>query len=87
MIVVYSVRDRLSYRSIDEHMKNIDKYCKKENVLKFLVGHDCDLEEDRRVTYEDLLEKTEEYGVKGFEMSTKPGFTSTIDELFKEVIE
>ena len=68
-------------------MKDIDKYFKNENVLKFLVGHDCHLEEDRRITYEDLLEKTEEYGVKGFETSTKPGFTSTIDELFKEVIE
>ena len=58
VIVVYSVRYPSSYRSIDEHMNNIDKYCKNEKVLKFLVGHDCDLEQDRRITYEDLLEKT-----------------------------
>ena len=67
-------------------MADIDKYCINENVLKFLVGHKIDLGEDRRITFDDLLEKMQEYNCKGFETSAMPELKSTIDDLFNEVI-
>ena len=68
-------------------MHNIDRYCNNEKVLRFLVANKCDLYQDRRIEFDDLLEKCEDYNIKGFETSTMPGFRGTIDELFKEVIE
>ena len=47
----------------------------------------CDREQDRHISFDDLLEKALEYNCKGFETSTLPEFTGTIDELFREVIE
>ena len=69
------------------YMNTISEYCENKNVFKFLVGNKCDLEQDRRITYDDLLQKAEEHNCKGFETSTMPEFTSTIDELLNEVIE
>ena len=68
-------------------MHNMNQYCNDENVLRFLVGNKCDLDQDRRIEFDDLLDKCEDYNIKGFETSTMPGFRGTIDELFKEVIE
>ncbi len=68
-------------------MNTISEYCENKNVLKFLVGNKCDLEQDRRITYNDLLQKAEEHNCKGFETSTMPEFASTIDELLNGVIE
>ena len=87
MIVVYSVDSNWSFRAVDQHMINIDRLCQNENVLKFLVGNKCDLEEWRRVSYIDLYDKGLENQCSWFETSTLPEFTSTIDELFKVVTE
>ncbi len=38
-------------------MEHIAQKCSEKDVLKFLVGNKCDLEEERRITYEDLLDK------------------------------
>ena len=43
VIVVYSVISQNSFKSVDQHMNNINQYCNDENVLKFLVGNKCDL--------------------------------------------
>ena len=50
-----------SYKSIDYHLKNINKYCNSDKVLKFVVGTDFYNFNDRRITYDDLLEKVEDY--------------------------
>ena len=86
VIIVYSVVSPYTFKSVDNHMNNINQYCNDENVLKFLVGNKCDLEEDRRVTFDDLLEKQQDYNIRGFETSALPERKSTIDELFSEVI-
>ena len=86
-ILVYSVNYPVSFKSLDHIMNNIDQFCNNENVLRFLVGHRCDLHQERRVKFDDLLDKCEEYKCKGFETSICLEYRGTIDDLFKEVIE
>ncbi len=87
-IVVYSVISPYSYRDVDWYMEHIAQKCSEKDVLKFLVGNKCDLEEERRITYEDLLDKAEEHKCNGsFETSTTLEFRSTLDDLLQKVIE
>ena len=84
---MYSVDSPYTFKTVDYYMNMIDKFCDNENALKFLVGNKCDLFEDRRVTYDDLIDTAEEYGIKGYETSTMPGFRGTVDDLFKDIVE
>ena len=84
VIVVYSVDSPSSFKSIDNHMHSIDQYCK-EDVIKVIVGNKCDLESERRITYDDMMDRaTELNNIKAFETSAIDGRKSTINELFQE---
>ena len=84
---MYSVDSPATFKDVDNYMSIIDQYCDNKNVLKLVVGNKCDLGRDRRITYDDLIDKAEEYGIKGYETSTMPGFSATVDDLFKDVVE
>ena len=53
-------------------------------MIKYLVGNKCDLEFERRITFDDLEDKKNDLGVRGFETSALK--KTTIDELFHELI-
>ena len=53
-------------------------------MVKYLVGNKCDLEFERRITFDDLEDKKNDLGVRGFETSALK--KTTIDELFHELI-
>jgi GTPase SAR1 family protein len=52
----------------------------KENVLRFLVGNKCDLENKRQVSYEQGKELAKQYGIQFLETSAKD--TINIEDLF-----
>ena len=50
------------------------------------MGNKCDLDEDRRISFDDMCDKAQDNEIKAFETSALPDRKSTIDELFSEVI-
>ena len=59
MIFVYSIDSASSIKELDESIVNFVNMTKGSNVVKILVGNKCDLDNDRRVSYEDLEELAE----------------------------
>ena len=59
-----------------------------KNVYKILIGNKCDLEDKRKVTYEQGKEFADQYGMKFIETSAKTAFN--VGEAFvtmtKEII-
>jgi len=64
-------------------MYAVNEFCKKKNVLKFVVGNKCDLTGERRNTFDDLTEMVDDYNYYSicFETSMLSEFKSTNDEL------
>ena len=60
--------------------------CRNTDVIKYLVGNKCDLDLERRVSFDELQEKAMELNIRGFETSALPDKKSTIEDLFSELI-
>ena len=78
-MVVYDITDPESFNNINSWLIEIEKNANK-NVYKFLVGNKCDLEEDRKISYEQGKEFAETYGMKFIETSAKT--SSNVNEAF-----
>ena len=84
VIIVYALDSPSSFKSIENHLNNIDNYCKPD-VIKILVGNKSDLEVERRCTYDDMNDKAQETNMKCFETSAIDSKNATIFELFNEI--
>lgn len=49
---MYDITDRESFEHVKNWMSDIDRFAK-ENVLRFLVGNKCDLQDKRKVTFDE----------------------------------
>ena len=56
VIIVYAVDSPNSFKSVEAHLNNVENYCKKD-VIKIMVGNKCDLEGERRITFDDMHDK------------------------------
>ena len=69
-LLLYNITDRSSFESLNfwltDSMKNINK-----DLCKILVGTNCDLEDERKVTYQEGKEFATSNGMKFIEVSTK----------------
>ena len=83
IIIVFDITDKKSFLSITEWLKQIEKHAK-ENVFKFLVGNKSDLEEERKVTFEEAKEYADKHDLPYIETSAKEGIN--INELFESSI-
>lgn len=45
-----------SFRSLEYWLKVLSENCKDPNIPKFLIGHKCDLTEERQVEEEEILD-------------------------------
>lgn len=70
IIVVYDVTERESFECIKQWMNEIDRYAT-ENVNRLLVGNKCDLEAQRKVTFDEGSEMGKSFGIKFLECSAK----------------
>lgn len=82
VVVVYDVTWERSFENIPNWMKNLEEHAS-ENIVKFLVGNKCDLEENRKVTYQQGRQMAERYGMKFFETSAKS--SQNVEELFYDL--
>lgn len=69
-MVVYDITDADSFANINSWLIEIEKNANK-NVYKILIGNKCDLEDKRKVSYEQGKEFADQYGMKFIETSAK----------------
>lgn len=70
IIVVYDVTERESFECVKQWMNEIDRYAT-ENVNRLLVGNKCDLESQRKVTFDEGQEMAKTFSIKFLECSAK----------------
>ena len=68
--IVYDITDPESFFNINSWLIEVEKNASK-NVYKILIGNKCDLEEKRKVTFEQGKEFADTHGMKFFETSAK----------------
>ena len=70
ILLLYNITDRESFESLNSWLIDIEKNAAK-NVCKILVGTNCDLEDERKVTYQEGKDFATSNGIKFFEVSAK----------------
>ena len=69
-LVVYSVMDENSFRSMDDWLKQLDDHNDIEKMLKFVIGNKSDVEKsERRVEFKQGQAYKEQRGLEFFETS------------------
>ena len=71
-MVVYDITDRDSFENLNSWLIEIEKNSNK-NVFKILIGNKCDLEERRKITYQEGKDFADSNGMKFIETSAKIG--------------
>merc|ERR1711871_481635 len=70
ILLVYDVTDDKSFNNIRTWMRNIEQHAN-EQVVKILLGNECDMPEKKMVTWEQGNDLAKEYGIQFFETSAK----------------
>ena len=70
VLVVYDITERESFDNLTSWLIEIEKNANK-NVYKLLIGNKCDLEDKRKVTYQEGKDFAESNGMKFIETSAK----------------
>ena len=70
VLVVYDITDRESFENLNSWLIEIEKNANK-NVYKLLIGNKCDLEDKRKVTFQEGKDFAESNGMKFMETSAK----------------
>ena len=76
---MYDITDRNSFLNITKWLAEIKKQAG-PNVVKFLVGNKCDLEDQRKVTFKEGQDFADSIGISFLETSAKEKIN--VDELF-----
>ena len=86
VLVVYDITDRDSFENLNSWLIEIEKNANK-NVYKLLIGNKCDLEDKRKVTYEEAEEVCKQFNIYwGGECSVQEMTKEELDDKFKEII-
>ena len=70
VLVVYDITDRDSFDNLNSWLIEIEKNANK-NVYKLLIGNKCDLESERKVSYQEGKEFAANNGMSFIETSAK----------------
>jgi len=70
VLVVYDITDRDSFDNLTSWLIEIEKNASK-NVYKLLIGNKCDLEDKRKVTYQEGKDFATSNGMQFIETSAK----------------
>ncbi len=70
VLVVYDITDRESFENLNSWLIEIEKNANK-NVYKLLIGNKCDLEEKRKVSYQEGKDFAASNGMQFIETSAK----------------
>ena len=83
---MYDVTDKESFRAIENWMGEVEKFAS-ESAIKLFVGNKCDVEDKRKVTFEEGKELAARYNVKFMETSAKnsKNVTDAFQTLAREI--
>ena len=70
VLVVYDITDRDSFENLNSWLIEIEKNANK-NVYKLLIGNKCDLEDKRKVTFQEGKDFATSNGMQFIETSAK----------------
>ena len=70
VLVVYDITDRDSFENLNNWLIEIEKNANKY-VFKILIGNKCDLEEKRKITYQEGKDFADSNGMRFIETSAK----------------
>lgn len=84
VIVTFDVTNEMSFNNVKTWLDSIYQHAD-PNITKVLVGNKIDLEEDRKVTYEDARTLADQHKMRYFETSAK--LNKNIDELMQYLME
>ena len=85
-VLVYSITDRKSLDELDDFKEQISKVKESEQVPMVYVGNKCDMEDQRKVSYSEGLNKAKNLNgedIKLFEASAKEKIN--VKEFFHEL--
>ena len=80
VLIVYDITDRESFENLNSWLIEIEKNANK-NVYKLLIGNKSDLEEKRKVTFQEGKDFAESNGMKFIETSAKT--SANVQEAFE----
>ncbi len=83
IIIVYSITDKKSFEDISNWIEQIREEIK-DDIIIYLVGNKCDLNNNRVVSYEEGKKISENFHVNFYECSAKTG--EGINPLFNDLI-
>lgn len=83
IMIVFDLTDRKSFDNVKMWLKEIEKYCNIENVPKILVGNKNDLDEYRKISFEEIIEFANSIDIKYVETSAK--CDKNIEKAFAEL--
>ena len=83
-IIVYDITRKLTFDNIDKWIADL-KINGDENIMIFLVGNKSDLNNNREVSKDEGINKSEKYNVPFLETSALQG--DNIDRVFEELIQ
>jgi len=88
IVVVYDVTNPDSFMNVRKWIREVDRYVN-GGVQKILVGNKCDLVGERKVTFEEAKELSDELGLIYLETSCKTSINVNIafEQLGKKIIE
>lgn len=81
-LLVYSVTEQESFDAIDSWLQSLQDSAD-PNIILFLIGNKCDLENERVIDTETGREKASKINANFYEVSAKTG--NGIDELFQDI--
>eukprot|EP00477_Mikrocytos_mackini_P001274 GAHX01001362.1.p1 GENE.GAHX01001362.1~~GAHX01001362.1.p1 ORF type:complete len:218 (-),score=39.58 GAHX01001362.1:38-649(-) len=84
IIIVYDITNKSSFQNIENWRKEIDKYVSADNYQLLIVGNKKDLENDRKVEYEEAKSLASELECDFIETSAKEGIN--VDSAFDLIL-
>ena len=83
-IIVYSITNSESFSEVERIRKRIERVRNSKDVPMVIIGNKCDLENQRKVSKEELEALAQQFNCNFFETSAKEG-TNCV-ETFMEVV-
>ncbi|XP_051171648.1 ras-related protein Rab-18-B-like [Leptopilina boulardi] len=87
-ILVYDVTDRKTFNKLENWLKELETYCRTNNIVKMVVGNKIDLP-DRQVTKEEGIQFARRHKTLYIESSAKTadGIKCCFEELVRKIIQ
>ena len=82
VLLVFSLTDHVSFEKLEEWLSDVSQYCHPKAQM-ILVGNKVDLEDQRKVTRDEIKNFAEEHNLPYIESSAKTG--TNITECFYQV--